>query len=192
MKIFYDCEFVEDGNTIDLISIGMVREDGDELYVVSAEFDQSALFRDPWLVEHVWPFLPKRDHRGIRCQCLHGHLDVEHPDVRPRAQIARLVEDFVLSTPDVELWAWYGAYDHVALCRLYGPMNRLPEGMPMWTADLQQESVRLGKPTMPEQAADEHHALADARHVMAMHQFLTGFADKDRGEPPPPGVRQLG
>ena len=28
MKFFYDTEFIEDGHTIDLVSIGIVREDG--------------------------------------------------------------------------------------------------------------------------------------------------------------------
>ncbi|RZL78642.1 MAG: hypothetical protein EOP32_21370 [Rhodococcus sp. (in: high G+C Gram-positive bacteria)] len=28
MRYFYDCEFIEDGRTIDLVSIGVVAEDG--------------------------------------------------------------------------------------------------------------------------------------------------------------------
>ena len=39
MRFFYDCEFIEDGTTIELVSLGMVAEDGRELYVVSTEFD---------------------------------------------------------------------------------------------------------------------------------------------------------
>ena len=39
MKYFIDTEFVDDGKTIDLISIGIVAEDGRELYVESADFD---------------------------------------------------------------------------------------------------------------------------------------------------------
>ena len=37
MKIFFDTEFIEDGKTIDLISIGMVREDGETYYASSPE-----------------------------------------------------------------------------------------------------------------------------------------------------------
>jgi hypothetical protein len=37
MRIFYDCEFIEDGRTIDLISIGLIAEAGDEYYAVKAE-----------------------------------------------------------------------------------------------------------------------------------------------------------
>ena len=39
MRYFYDCEFIEDGTTIELVSIGMVGEDGREFYAVSTEFD---------------------------------------------------------------------------------------------------------------------------------------------------------
>ncbi len=39
MKYFIDSEFVDDGRTIDLISIGIVAEDGRELYLQSCEFD---------------------------------------------------------------------------------------------------------------------------------------------------------
>ena len=38
-RFFIDTEFVEDGKTIDLISIGIVCEDGREFYAVSTEFD---------------------------------------------------------------------------------------------------------------------------------------------------------
>ena len=41
MRFFYDCEFIEDGTTIDLVSIGVVGEDGREFYAVSTEFDAS-------------------------------------------------------------------------------------------------------------------------------------------------------
>lgn len=171
-KIFYDCEFVEDGASIDLVSIGMVADDGRELYAVSSDVDQAKLLANPWLRDNVWPHLP-RVFRRCRCrQSHHGHLDLTHPDVRPRAQIARLVADFITATPQVELWANYGAYDHVALCWLWGPMSALPAGVPMYTCDLQQEARRLGNPAVPKQAAGAHNALADARHNQVIAAFL--------------------
>lgn len=39
MRYFYDTEFIDDGRTIELISIGMVSEDGREYYAVSTAFD---------------------------------------------------------------------------------------------------------------------------------------------------------
>lgn len=35
MRYFFDTEFYEDGKTIDLVSIGIVAEDGRELYAVN-------------------------------------------------------------------------------------------------------------------------------------------------------------
>lgn len=178
MRYFYDTEFVEDGTTIDLVSIGIVADDGRELYAVSSEFDVGKLHRNPWLVENVWPYLPTRQHpSGARCRCLHGHLDVDDPVVRPRAQIARAVRDFLLvGEGKPELWAWYGAYDHVALCQLWGRMIDLPDGVPMWTNDIKQEAARLGDPEMPPQDVKEHHALADARHNRVRFEFLQTYA----------------
>jgi hypothetical protein len=128
-----DTEFIEDGRTIDLVSIALVAEDGRELYAVSSKFSQAKLLANPWLAENVWPSLPTVKHgKGVTCRCIngnkYGHLDLDHPDVRPRAQIARMVRDFVLGTdpdmlPHVELWADYSAYDHVALAQLYGRMS---------------------------------------------------------------------
>lgn len=178
MKIFYDTEFIEDGKTIDLVSIGMVAEDGRELYAISSEFDVRKLQANDWLAENVWPSLPSFKHgEGIRCACPPlGHLDLDDPAVRTRAQIARAVAGFIQETPDVELWAWYAAYDHVALCQLFGRMIDLAAGIPMWTNDLRQECQRLGDPRMPEQSEGEHNALADARHNMRIAAAL-GFAE---------------
>ena len=93
MKIFFDTEFIEDGKTIDLISIGLVREDGATYYAEAAECDRSRAHE--WVVENVFPHL-----RGL---------------VKPRAQIADEIVDFVGEKP--EFWAYYADYDWVALRR---------------------------------------------------------------------------
>lgn len=177
-RYFYDTEFVDDGKTIDLVSIGIVDEDGREYYAVSNEFDVGKLHANKWLVDNVWPHLPLR-HRhksGTRCRCLYGHLDREHPAVLSRAQIARGVRDFILGPesdePQVELWAWYAAYDHVVLAQLWGPMMNLPPGIPMYTCDLKQEADRQGDLPLPDQAEGEHNALADARHNLVRARAL--------------------
>lgn len=172
MRIFYDTEFLDDGKTIDLISIGMVAEDGRELYAVSSEFDQAAVRRHGWLMANVWPSLPivknPRGQRGV------DRLDLAHPAVRPRQQIARMISDFIGATPAPQLWAYYSAYDHVALAQLWGPMRNLPAWVPMQTCDLVQEAQRLGlvPKDLPQQADRHHNALADARHNVVMAKFM--------------------
>jgi hypothetical protein len=53
MKYFYDTEFIDDGHTINLISIGIVAEDGHEYYATSSEFPEHKLLSNRWLVEKV-------------------------------------------------------------------------------------------------------------------------------------------
>lgn len=170
MKIFYDTEFIENGQTIDLISIGMVAEDGRELYLVNREVSLDRIATHDWLVSNVVPSLPlSRDEHGVLTwNTLHS--DWQH--ATNKAGIAHLVKRFVLAEPDPQLWAWYGAYDHVALCQLFGTMMYLPSGFPMWTNDLKQECVRLGDPNLPEQPDGVHNALADARHNKIRAEFL--------------------
>lgn len=174
MKLFYDTEFIENGKTIDLISIGVVAEDGREYYAVNADADWRRVRRHPWLMENVVPHLPKaygdaRNHMPRRW--LFNYAD---PSVKPRPTIADEVRAFIQETPGAELWAWYGAYDHVALAQLWGRMIDLPKGVPMWTNDLKQEVARLGNPTLPKQDSAEHNALADARWVKAAYEWLHG------------------
>lgn len=186
MRCWYDTEFLEDGKTIELISIGMVAEDGREMYAVSEDIAATPLHdricRHPWLMENVVPHLPlsngttgtEKTHGRLSGPGFRGffNLDMTSNEVMPRRMIRNAVHAFIRATPDVELWAWYGAYDHVALAQLWGPMISLPAGIPMWTNDLRQEVHRLGNPQMPEQPSGLHNALADAHHVRAMHDHL--------------------
>ena len=72
--------------------------------------------------------------------------------------------DFVTAPGgDVELWAWIAAYDHVALCQLWGAMPALPRALPRFTRELRQRWEDSGRPPLPPPAADAHDALADAR-----------------------------
>lgn len=56
MRYFYDTEFIDNGRIIDLISIGVVAEDGREFYAVSTEFDPESAGR--WVRHNVLPKLP--------------------------------------------------------------------------------------------------------------------------------------
>jgi hypothetical protein len=60
MRYFYDTEFIEDGKTIDLISIGIVCEDGRELYLQSCEFNVYAA--NGWIVDNVLSHLHQCPH----------------------------------------------------------------------------------------------------------------------------------
>lgn len=156
MRYFYDSEFIEDGTTIDLISIGVVAEDGREYYAVSNEFDAERA--GPWVRKNVLPKLPP----------------ASSPLWRSRKQIRDDLLTFLVPRPSVrpELWAWVGAYDHVALCQLWGSMVDLPSSLPRYTNELRQHWEASGCPELPPVPTDAHDALADARHNFAKFEAI--------------------
>lgn len=147
MKYWFDTEFIEDGNTIDLLSIGIVSEDGRELYL-EPHCDRSRA--SDWVKQNVLPHLSG--------------------DVMPRHEVADAIMEFVGDQP--EFWAYYADYDWVALCQLFGTMMDLPKGWPMYCRDVQQLCDDLGNPKLPERASTEHHALADAKWTREAWKFL--------------------
>ncbi|OBH82239.1 hypothetical protein A5681_23810 [Mycobacterium scrofulaceum] len=160
MRYFYDTEFIEDGRTIELISIGVVAEDGREYYAVSTEFDPERA--GGWVRANVLPKLPPPASKLWRS----------------RRQIRADLEDFfdVNGAEPIELWAWIGAYDHVVLCQLWGTMPELPRALPRFTRDLRQLWEDRGCPPMPPRSRDAHDALVDARDQLRRYRLITAAA----------------
>jgi hypothetical protein len=187
MKIYTDWEFLEDGETIEPISVALVREDDREYYAVFADMPTKRIAKHDWLRKNVVPGLP-RLHGDARMFAGRGNplaIDWQHPDIKPTKQIRDEVQRFIVNTPNVELWGWYSAYDHVCLAQLFGRMIDLPTGIPMWTNDLKQEHLRLGEPRLPEQESGVHNALADARHIKVMAEHLAAQTPGDAEEAKP-------
>lgn len=178
-RVYYDTEFIEDGRTIDLISIGIVTDDGREYYAVNRDAPWKRIKRHDWLRENVLPSLPQPHGDWILEAPKRWPINFMDPLVKRRDVIAREVRDFLLDIADRELWAWYGAYDHVVLCQLWGSMVDLPDGIPMWTNDLRQEAERLGNPRLPEQPSGVHNALEDARHNLVRAKALAEISARE-------------
>jgi len=154
-RIFYDTEFIEDGTTIELVSLGAVAEDGREFYAVSRQFDP--LRAGPWVRRNVLDKLPPSS----------------DPVWRSRLAIREAFFEFVTAGEgDVELWAWYASYDHVAVAQLWGAMPDLPRALPRFTRDLRQRWEDVGRPELPPAPADAHDALADARHNLRRWEVI--------------------
>lgn len=168
----YDTEFLEDGHTIELISIGIVCEDGREYYAVNADMPYERLKRDDWLCENVVPHLPLAgnpptvERHSNPSSGYYWSLDTKSVLVKPKWVIANEVREFLLAVDPPELWANYAAYDHVVLAQLWGRMISLPKGLPMFTHDLQQLLETMPEFEKPSQVGTEHNALEDARYVM--------------------------
>ncbi len=163
MRYFYDCEFIEDGRTIELVSIGLVAEDGREFYAISTEFDPDRAIN--WVRRNVLDKLP-------------GPAD---PAWRSRARIREELLEFLTGSGEpIELWAWMAGYDHVCLAQLWGDMRALPRPIPRFTHELRQRWEDAGSPPLPEAPADQHDALADARHNLARWQAIDTAAQAGR------------
>ncbi|MDX1998413.1 MAG: 3'-5' exoribonuclease [Thermoanaerobaculia bacterium] len=154
LRLFYDCEFLErgPGHPLELIALGIVSDDGRELYRVNAEFDVRNA--TPWLREHVLPHLPPAG----------------DPAWKPRAEIAAEVRALVGEAVP-ELWG-DSAYDHVLLAQLFGDMTGWPPGWPYFTHELAQLRESVGNPELPKNEGREHHALDDAKWLRQAWRFL--------------------
>jgi hypothetical protein len=143
MKYYFDTEFYEHDDRVEPISIGIVSQDGREFYAeVASVFDVTHM--TPWLAKNVAPNMSG--------------------DVQTIAQVRQGIINFVDSDSDPEFWAFWGAYDWVVLCQLFGGMLKLPK---RWVYKLK-EFADL-KIRIPE-FAGQHNALADAR---AMYQAVS-------------------
>ena len=169
MKYFFDTEFVDRG-LIDLISIGIVCEDGREYYACNKECDLT--LASPWVKENVIPLLPPRYEWKTR-------FDIKH----------ELLEFF--GDLNIELWADHGAHDFVAFGQLmsctvesaYNPMSGYyPENLPWSYNELRQlERFSFGDlSTLPK--IGEHDALQDARWNKLAYEHLRRKLEQSIGD----------
>lgn len=162
MRFFLDTEFDDNGRTIELISIGIICEDGRELYRISSEFSEEKC--NQWVKDNVLNQLEGPRHT--------------------RAEIRDHIKAFVLGSGYPEFWGYYADYDWVVFCQLFGSMIDLPEGWPQYCMDVKQFAVQTGMPHInkivppPE---DAHNALADAKWTFAMYKKLIGWREKTCG-----------
>lgn len=182
MKFFYDTEFLEDGKTIDLISIGIVAEDGREFYAVSSEFDTRRVAKHNWLMSNVMNSI---DHDQWITYDFEGtpavrDIHVTDSHLMTRHQMALEIMGFVGWDRKPEFWAWYSAYDHVCLAQIFGTMAQLPGLMPMYTNDIRTlVDLAKKKPNeLPKQPAGHHNALDDARHNVVRYNYLMEILSK--------------
>jgi hypothetical protein len=183
MKYFFDTEFIENGITIDLISIGIVSEDGRTLYKQNRDCKFPSA--SDWVWRNVFPSLTHFSMSGTRsCNERQHNLDSKldarcHGDDCPWAYRFS-IRDSILEFCDVEkygkpeFWGYYADYDWVVFCQIFGTMMQLPKGFPMYCRDVKQLCDEMGNPKLPENNGS-HNALEDALHVQKSWKFL---ADK--------------
>lgn len=174
MRYFIDTEFKEAFHKplfgkrrhyIDLISIGIVAEDGRTYYAVSNEFDLKEIWNDDWLRKNVLkpihddlchkqtlfsksyfpqlfePFTLKSMKALIKW---HGKsnkriaMEIEAFVYKPFLDENPVIFSDNWHPKDVQFYGYFADYDWVLLCSLFGRMLDLPKGFPYFCIDLKQ------------------------------------------------------
>jgi hypothetical protein len=166
MKVFYDTEFIEgyrdERHFIDLISIGIVKESGEEFFAYSKEYDYEEA--SDWVKEHVIePLYIKADLAAVNYINVTNFHRYAGKSLK---EIAKGIKKF-LSEDNITLYGYYSSYDHVVLSTIFGTMLDLPDNFPMYTRDIMQiiEGQELDKDQILRDVpqVDEHDALEDAK-----------------------------
>ncbi len=202
MKYFLDTEFIEDGKTIDLISIALVCEDSRAYYAIN----RNCAFHkaDKWVKENVLkPIGLDNGLPGTIQPYMDGSVTLREKAYKENEMYITSKANIKLNilnllgwteegfkpvyTPDYfsdeyritpetfvpEFWADYCSYDWVVFCQLFGKMIDLPNGFPMYCNDLQQLWRVKGCPELPKQKQGQHNALKDAMYVKDLYEVLT-------------------
>jgi hypothetical protein len=148
VRVWFDTEFIDTGKEIHLLSIGLVRADGMTYY---AEPDNAPKeLACDWVMKNVMPYLS-----GI---------------TKPRDVIRDEIVSFCCFRP--EFWTYYGAYDWVLLCQLFGRMLDVPDDWPNCPMDVQQWRVMAGIRQLPKHGGKLHNALDDAVWTKQAWEYL--------------------
>lgn len=190
MKFFIDTEFKEKPNTIDLISIGIVCENGNEYYALNKDFNLSVVWKDEWLRENV--LLPiytehvSGDMRNSFSFSISSMKWILKSFGKSKPEIASEIKAFVYREnhnihPDkvsnfediikihpIEFYGYFADYDWVVFCWIFGKMIDLPKGFPKYCRDLKQimDEMGLDRAWKYQNCPDPkgiHNALIDAR-----------------------------
>lgn len=184
MRYFIDTEFYEDGTRIHPISIGIVAEDGRELYMEMLDFDIMKVPPRHYVLQYVLPLTYR--HGMITSSHYKGdhaaRVDLETVHLVNRRRAVKTLNEFLRGDTAPEFYGYFADYDWVLLAQLFGTMMDLPEHFPKWCRDLKQMAWERGrdatwiKEHVPQPAA-AHNALEDARWCAQLYAKLTQSTD---------------
>lgn len=187
MRFFIDTEFHEFSkrqmflgmpigkpiNTIEIISIGIVADNGNNLYLVSKDFDIDAAWSNEWLKDNVlkkihlelWNQISSDEkyfntyfHQWtgyFSKKSIKALIDRFGKSIQ---EISKLIVDFTESNQNKKqnvFIGYYSDYDWVVFCWLFGRMIDLPKNFPMYCYDLKQSLDDLAFKYAPDKPINE-------------------------------------
>ena len=192
MKFFYDTEFIQYWQKplfkqkrfcLDIISIGITKEDGTQYYAINKDLDYKMAWNtwqqrtgegdrnntEPkhyWLRENVLKQL-------FNCKQFHFY---DQSKITTLKQLMRLVKRFGKTREQIandilnfcgdspELWGYYSDYDHVCMAQVFGDLQDYPAKWPMYTLDIKHimppaVTVNLPSNHSPEEILRQYHQI---------------------------------
>jgi hypothetical protein len=141
-NLFLDTEFYCGGDILELISIAIVSDTGDEFYAENKDFNPSGFSENmAFIKKYVMPKLMPPEKR------------LAPQDIRQNLHL------WLRQFNEYRIWAYYGAYDWVVFCKIFGGLLKVPNNCPMrfWELD----DIVTSRPAQDPET--KHHALADAK-----------------------------
>jgi hypothetical protein len=182
MRIFFDTEFTGLFQGADLLSIGLMAEDGQSFYCESLTYDLQAARGNEFVATHVLPALMQNQPDVPRGPLYSGSLETGY--IGAIWQVGDAVLRFLQRFDTrLEMWSDCYAYDWVLFCELWGGALKIPAGIYYIPFDLStllwachydpdvDREVFAGLTDHPEKR--KHHALWDAKVIKACFERLS-------------------
>lgn len=158
MKIFFDTEFTGLHQGTTLISIGMIAEDGRELYCELNDYDKSQI--DDWLKDNVI-------------------ANLHNTNLINTEQLRKAIEEFIEPYDTVEIWSDCLSYDWVLFNQIFGHAFNIPKNVYYIPFDLSSMLKIYGyDPDLDRKVFSgldleiKHNSLSDARMIKACYEKI--------------------
>lgn len=182
MRIYFDTEFTGLYKDTQLISIGLISEDGREFYGEISDIDTKNL--DKWIYDNVLMNTVEFGNTYVLDIC----EDENNYYVGTKNDIASYLQEWLMQFDDVELVSDVCHYDMVLFIDLFGTAFDLPTNVGSSCHDINQDIARIYNMTEKEAFdysrekileghnvstfGEKHNSLYDARVIKAIDEIL--------------------
>jgi hypothetical protein len=169
MKFTFDTEFVAVGSNIIPLSIGLINLQNDKsLYLEFPPCPEA--YQNDFVKKNVLPKMSWAKGNG-------EHL-IKVEDAKDKIT-SFVYQQIIQDHEEYQFYTYYGNYDWVMFCGLFGQMVDLPKQFPMYTRDLKflLDLHKINKRDLPKQVSGDHNALADARWNAEVYNYISTQTD---------------
>lgn len=186
-KIFFDTEFTGLKKNTDLISIGLISDDGKEFYAEFTDFDKSKIDDENWITTNV-----------LNNTIAFGSVDptdvvldetTYHKGTK--SEIAKDLLSWFNQFDSIEMISDVCHYDYVLFIDIFGSAFDLPEKIPACCHDINQDIANYYMITDADafdisreeilrqngiySFGDKHNSLYDARVIKSIYEIIKGI-----------------